>query len=66
MKTMKGKYITTSLLLAIMASERSAQMADISETKASVEGHQLIWSKNIPSSSELRARMQGRDELKLV
>jgi hypothetical protein len=66
MKTMKGKYITTSLLLAIMASERSAQMTDISETKASVEGHQLIWTKNIPSAGELRARMQGRDELKLA
>lgn len=62
---MKGKYITTSLLLAIMATERSGQL-DIAETKASVSGHRLIWGKGIPSTRQLRARLHGRDELKTV
>ncbi len=63
---MKGKYMTTSLLLAILASERNTQGICMPETKASTEGHQLIWEKNIPSTGELRARIHGRDELKIA
>jgi len=63
---MKGKYISTSLLLAVMASERATNMVHLAETKASTEGHELIWSKDIPSAKQLKARLQGRDELKIA
>ncbi|MBV9987921.1 MAG: hypothetical protein JO301_09595 [Chitinophagaceae bacterium] len=61
---MKGKYITTSLLLAIMASEKTAQSINVPETKAATDGHALLWSKDVPSAKELAARINGRDELK--
>jgi hypothetical protein len=63
---MKGKYISTSLLLAVMASEKSAHMMHLAETKASTKDHELIWSKENPSVKQLKARLQGRDELKLA
>ncbi len=63
---MKGKYITTSLLLAIMASEKAANTIHVAETKASTEGHEFLWSKNIAGANEIRARIKGRDELKLA
>jgi hypothetical protein len=63
---MKGKYISTSLLLAVMASAKSAHMMHLDETKATTEDQELIWSKDIPSAKQLQARLQGRDELKLA
>jgi hypothetical protein len=63
---MKGKYITTSLLLAIMASEKAANTINVAETKASTEGHEFLWNKNIPAAKEIRARIKGRDELKFA
>lgn len=62
MKTMKGKYMTTSLLLAIMASERSNDI-NVAETRANTTGHELLWSRE-SSSANVQARLNGRDELK--
>lgn len=64
MKIMKGKYITTSLLIAIMASEKAAQSINVPETPASTKGHAILWSKELPGAAEIAARLKGRDELK--
>jgi hypothetical protein len=61
---MKGKYITTSLLLAIMASEKAAHSINVPEIKANTGGHAFLWSKGLPTGKELVARLKGRDELK--
>ena len=63
---MKSKYMTTSVLLAIMASERTLRNINVPETMASTEGHQLLWSKGALSASEIKAGLKGRDELKLA
>jgi hypothetical protein len=63
-KIMKGKYITTSLLIAIMASEKAAQSINVAETPASTKGHAILWSKDLPNAAEIAARLKGRDELK--
>ena len=63
---MKGKYITTSLLLAVMASERTSHLINLPETTATTDGHELIWSKEIPNARQLKSMLQGRDELKLA
>ena len=65
-KDMKGKYITTSLLLAVMASEKTSHLVNLPETTATTDGHALIWSKEIPTAQQLKTRLQGRDELKLA
>jgi hypothetical protein len=42
---MKGKYITTSLLMAILGSGRSVEVA---ETTANTQNHEITYGKAIP------------------
>ncbi|MCK9404125.1 MAG: hypothetical protein M0Q26_12070 [Chitinophagaceae bacterium] len=42
---MKGKYISTSLMLAVLAGTKEGFILHINETKADPKDHQLIWSK---------------------
>ncbi len=42
---MKGKYISTSLMLAVLAGGKEESLLHINETKASTQDHQLIWVK---------------------
>ena len=44
---MNKKYITTSLMLAVLASGKTIQALNVPETKASIENHLLIWRKTI-------------------
>jgi hypothetical protein len=59
--TMKGKYITTSLLMAILGSGRSVEVA---ETTANTQNHELIWAKGLPLVKAQLAKLKDRDELK--
>jgi hypothetical protein len=60
-KTMKGKYITTSLLMAILGSGRSVEVV---ETIADTQSHELIWAKGLPLVKAQLAKLKDRDELK--
>jgi hypothetical protein len=42
---MRGKYITTSLKLAVLAGSKKHKTI-VNETKAVFHDHQIIWSKN--------------------
>jgi len=63
---MKGKYITTSLRLAVLSGGNHGASVLVDETKASTDNHQLIWSKTVAAAKTTMAKMQGRDELKTV
>jgi len=61
---MKGKYITTSLQLAVLSGGNYGASVLVDETKASTHDHQLIWSKTVAAAKMTMAEMQGKDELK--
>jgi hypothetical protein len=63
---MKGKYITTSLKLAVLSGGGHGASVLVDETKATTLNHQLIWSKTVAAAKISIAEMQGRDELKTV
>jgi hypothetical protein len=42
---MKGKYISTSLMLAVLAGGKEGTTVLVHETPANTNDHQLIWSK---------------------
>ncbi len=42
---MKGKYISTSLMLAILAGGKQTNFLPVQETKAVAKDYKLIWSK---------------------
>ena len=61
---MKGKYITTSLRLAVLSGGNHGATVLVDETKAATHDHQLIWSKTVAAAKLTMTEMQGRDELK--
>jgi hypothetical protein len=61
---MKGKYITTSLRLAVLSGGNHGASVLVDETKATTHNHQLIWSKTVAAAKINMAELQGRDELK--
>jgi hypothetical protein len=63
---MKGKYMTTSLLLAALAGRKTVNLVHLPETIASVTDQQLIWSKSIASAKQAVKNMADRDELKMA
>lgn len=54
---MKGKYISTTVMLAVLAGTKESFMLSIKETKADPKNHLLIWckpaEKRINENSEL-------------
>jgi len=63
---MKGKYITTSLMLAVLAGGKNGVSVLVDETTATTGDHTLIWSKENKNNKTALPNMQGRDELKLA
>jgi hypothetical protein len=63
---MKGKYITTSLMLAVLAGGKNGISVLVDETPAATVDHTLIWSKETPNAKQSATQMQGRDELKMA
>ncbi len=63
---MKGKYITTSLMLAVLAGGKAGTSVIVDETAASTKDHTLIWSKTVASAKANMLEMSGRDELKMA
>lgn len=61
---MKGKYITTSLLMAILGSGRSGSSVEVAETTADTQNHELIWAKGLPLVKAQLEKLEGKDELK--
>lgn len=61
---MKGRNMTTSLMLAAFAGRKTVQRINIAETQAITAEHQVIWSKVTDSIKRLIERNTGRDELK--
>lgn len=62
---MNKKYITTSLMLAVLASGKTVEVLDVSETKASIENHLFIWSKTILISEHSIVKKEDHDEMKM-
>ena len=65
-KKMKGKYMTTSLMLAVLAGGKSGVSVIVDETPALIKDHATIWSKTVSIAQEKMLAMSGRDELKTV
>jgi hypothetical protein len=63
---MKGKYITTSLMLAVLAGGKAGNSVMVDETTATTKDHTLIWSKTVASAKVNMLQMAGRDELKTI
>ncbi len=63
---MKGKYITTSLMLAVLAENRKNNMALVAETTASTKDHTLIWSKTVSTAGKVMLQLKQPDELKIA
>ncbi len=54
---MKGKFITTSLQLAVLAGKKRPVVnikntEEVKETKALVQAHELLWSKYNQASKQ--------------
>jgi len=62
---MNKKYITTSLMLAVLAGGKTRQDLYIPETKASIDDHLLIWKKTSLLSEHSVTMQEDRDELKM-
>jgi hypothetical protein len=63
---MKGKYITTSLRLAVLADVKNRRDVIVAETPASTKDHTLIWSKTVSAAKRTMLEMAGGDELKMA
>ena len=63
---MKGKYISTSLMLAVLAGGKDGNSMLVDETKATTLDHKMIWSKTNGAEKTVINKLEGRDELKLV
>ncbi len=63
---MKGKYITTSLMLAVLAGGKNGISVLVEETAAATQDHAVIWSKTGAAAQKNAFAQEGRDELKLV
>lgn len=63
---MKGKYITTSLMLAVMAAAKNQSTILVEETTASTNDHTLIWSKTVSTAKKAMLKMARPDELKMA
>ena len=62
---MNNKYISTSLMLAVLASGKTLQPLSVSETKASIGNHLFIWSKTLLISEHSIVRKENQDECSL-
>ena len=63
---MKGKYITTSLIIAVLSGGKNGPSVMFDETTAVTEDHTLIWSKTV---ADVKATLNTPDtdnKLKLV
>ena len=49
---MKGKYISTSLMLAVLAGTKESFVLHVNEIKADPKNHQLIWSKTVDAGKK--------------
>lgn len=63
---MKGKYITTSLMLAVLAGGKAGNSVIVDETTASTMDHTMIWSKTVATAKANMLQMADRDELKMA
>ncbi len=62
---MNKKYITTSLMLAVLAGGKTIQDLYVPETKASINDHLLIWKTITRLSAHSVVIQEGPDELKM-
>lgn len=63
---MKGKYISTSLMLAVLAGGKEGSSVLVDETTASTVDHKLIWSKDEAVKNSVVLNIENPDELKIV
>lgn len=63
---MKGKYITTSLIIAVLSGGKNGPSVLFDETTAITQDHTLIWSKTVTAVKTAINRQQGEKEQKLV
>ncbi len=63
---MKGKYVTTLVQLAAGAINKLAITPMVTETKAHLGGHEMIWSKTNVTAAEQLIGDAMPDELKVA
>ena len=63
---MKGKYITTSLMLAVLSGGKAGNSILVDETTAVTDNHAVIWSKTVAAAKLAMQQNAGRDELKMA
>lgn len=63
---MKGRYITTSLMLAVLSESKKKSTVLVAETTASTKDHTLIWSKTVSTAKKAMLQMAAPDELKMA
>jgi hypothetical protein len=63
---MKGKYITTSLMLAVLSGGKKEDTILVDETTASTKDHTLIWSKTVSTAKQAMVKIAAPDELKMA
>jgi Na+/phosphate symporter len=59
---MRGKYITTSLKLAVGSKAKKSLISEVKERKASIKNFEVIWSKEM-SLDKANAAKIARPEL---
>ena len=62
---MSKKFISTSLMLAVLASGKTLQPLLVSETKATLDQHLFIWSKTLLIPEQVSVRKENRQECNL-
>jgi hypothetical protein len=65
-RIMKGRYITTSLMLAVLAGGKKGTTVLVDETTATTKDHMLIWSKTVSTAKLAMQKMAVPDELKMA
>lgn len=63
---MKGKYITTSLIIAVLSGGKNGPSVLFDETAAVTEDHTLIWSKTVNAVKTAMNKQQPAEKAKLV
>ena len=48
---MRGKFITTTIMLAALSGGNNKKINNVDETVAATESHKIIWSKDLQTKT---------------
>ncbi|NCI47831.1 hypothetical protein [Sediminibacterium soli] len=61
---MEGKYISTSLILAILGNGRGCFSLEVTETTADTRNHELVWTKQSSAANKKATKDRPGDAWK--